>query len=152
MTALTLDGGAGQDAVIFLSCDIVVVKHGIIAELCDAVKALRPEIPVDSIIMNATHTHSSLDTAENDVVSPDGKFVYPNTKVRAFFVQRCAEAVVESWDSRAEGATYLATKRSQENKGYGTSLYCNWIGYEGGQEWVEGVLENLNELKKETET
>lgn len=51
-----------------------------------------------------------------------------------------------------DGATYLATKRSQENKGYGASLYCNWIGYEGGQEWVEGVLENLNELKKETET
>ena len=47
--------------------------------------------------------------------------------------------------------SYLATKRSQENKGYGASMYCNWAGYEGGQQWVEGVLYHLNQLKDEME-
>lgn len=45
------------------------------------------------------------------------------------------------------GGTYLATERSEKNKGYGASLFCNWIGHEGGQMWVEGVLEQLNEMK-----
>jgi len=49
------------------------------------------------------------------------------------------------------GGSYLATQRSQSNKGYGASLYCNWIGYEGGQQWVEGVLCHLNQMKEEVE-
>ena len=47
--------------------------------------------------------------------------------------------------------SYLATERSQRNKGYGASMYCNWAGHEGGQQWVEGVLMHLNELKKVVE-
>lgn len=50
-----------------------------------------------------------------------------------------------------EGGTYLATERSENNKGYGASLFCNWIGHKGGQQWVEGVLENLNEMKQQLE-
>jgi hypothetical protein len=46
---------------------------------------------------------------------------------------------------------YLGTKRSQENKGYGSNIYSNTVGYEGGQQWVEGVLEHLNMIKKDME-
>ena len=50
-----------------------------------------------------------------------------------------------------EGGTYLATERSEKNKGYGASLFCNWIGHKGGQQWVEAVLENLNQMKLQQE-
>jgi hypothetical protein len=28
-------------------------------------------------------------------------------------------------------------------------MYCNWVGFEGGQQWVEGMLEHLQELKQQ---
>ncbi len=45
-----------------------------------------------------------------------------------------------------EGGNYLATEKAKQNKGYSASLFCNMVSPEGGQEWVENVLEALNEM------
>ncbi len=45
-----------------------------------------------------------------------------------------------------EGGTYLPTERSVKNKGYGASIACNLVGFEGGQDLVEGTLRMLGEL------
>lgn len=48
-----------------------------------------------------------------------------------------------------EGGTYLPTERGVKNKGYSASIACNVVGFEGGQELVEGTLRMLNELKEQ---
>ena len=45
-----------------------------------------------------------------------------------------------------EGGTYLPTERGVKNKGYSASIACNVVGFEGGQQLVEGTLRMLNEL------
>ena len=45
-----------------------------------------------------------------------------------------------------EGGTYLPTERGVKNKGYSASIACNLVGFEGGQDLVEGTLRMLNEL------
>ena len=47
-----------------------------------------------------------------------------------------------------EGGRYLPTERGVKNKGYSASIACNIVGFEGGQELVEGTLRMLNELKE----
>jgi len=44
------------------------------------------------------------------------------------------------------GASYLATERAMEGKGYSASIFCNGVGAEGGQQYVEATLDALNEL------
>ena len=46
---------------------------------------------------------------------------------------------------------YLPTQRGNANKGYSASMYCNPIGFEGGQELVEYTLGVLNEMKEKDE-
>ena len=45
-----------------------------------------------------------------------------------------------------ENGRYLPTQRGKENKGYSASIFCNSVGPEGGQEWVEAVLQSLNTM------
>jgi len=102
-TALCVDGGAGQDCVIFCTCDVVVLRGGVIELTRKKVAALRPEIPVMNIIMGATHTHAGGGATDTPEKSPDGTPIYPGAKYREFFTDQCAEAIVEAWDTRAEG-------------------------------------------------
>ena len=102
-TALCVDGGAGQDTVIFCACD----REGFYADVVELVKArvkeMRPELPVQCIIMSCTHTHDGAEINDTPEMSPDGKPIYSGAKYREFFVQMCAEAICQAWDDRAEG-------------------------------------------------
>ena len=48
----------------------------------------------------------------------------------------------------AEDGNYLATERGKNNKGYSASLFCNMVSPEGGQQWVENILNNLTEMSE----
>jgi len=102
-TALCVDGGENQDKVIFCTCDIVVLRGGVIELTREKVSKMRPEIPVDAIIMGATHTHAGACVTDTPEKSPDGKEIYPGAKYREFFTDQCAAAICEAWDTRAEG-------------------------------------------------
>ena len=43
-------------------------------------------------------------------------------------------------------ASYMATERAMAGKGYSASIFCNQVGAEGGQQFVENALEMLQEL------
>lgn len=103
VTALCIDGGAGEDQVIFLSCDIVSIAGGIIEAVCAAVQAKCPQIPTDNIIMNATHTHASINLTKTPEKTPDGAYIYPGEESAKFFCSQAAEAVCQAWNSRKEG-------------------------------------------------
>lgn len=102
-TVLCVDGGEGQDKAFFCTCDVVVLRGGVIELTRKKVAALRPEIPTDAIIMGATHTHAGGALVETPEKTPDGQDIYPGTKYCEFFANQCAEAIVEAWDTRKEG-------------------------------------------------
>lgn len=103
VTALCVDGGEGQDAVIFCTCDVVVLRGNVIAITLDKVHAKNPEIPTDNIIMGATHSHSAGCIADTPAKSPDGAEIYPGAKYREFFTDMAAEAICEAWETRKKG-------------------------------------------------
>lgn len=98
-TALCVDGG--EDVVIFCTCDLVVLRGGVIAQTRARVAQLCPEIPVDKIIMGTTHTHAGGCVTDSPEQTPDGAPIHPGSQYRAFFANRCAEAIVQAWKDRA---------------------------------------------------
>ena len=103
VTALCVDGGEGQDKIIFLSCDIVTPWPGSLQPIRDKLKERRPEIPEEGFILNVTHTHSSLALAGSATKSVDGMDIFPGDKSRDIFCELAAQAIIEAWDTRAEG-------------------------------------------------
>jgi len=103
VTALCVDGGEGQDKVIFLSCDIVTPWVGILQPIRDKLKERRPEIPEEGFILNVTHTHSSISLAGSATQTPDGAPMFPGDKSREIFCEMAAQAIIEAWDTRTEG-------------------------------------------------
>ena len=76
VTALCVDGGEGQDKIIFISCDIVTPSAGILQPIRDKLKAMRPEIPEEGFILSVTHTHSSISLNAEATQTLDGKEMY----------------------------------------------------------------------------
>lgn len=102
-TALCVDGGAGQDAVIFLSADVATVYADTLKPIEDAARALDVSVPAHAIVYNATHTHTAPAVGGEMEVSPDGRPMFSGDRYREFFIRMCAEAVVEAWQNRREG-------------------------------------------------
>lgn len=170
VTALAVDGGEGQAQVIFLSCDLVNIPKGLLAQVQEAVAAMQPQICGEWIIMSATHTHAAASARKVQAVSPDGAYVYPAEKYRAYFAQKCAEAVVEAWNSRAEGGFaygygYAVVAHSRrvcyftDEKSFGSASRCVMYGntndptfshYEGGADHFLNALYTFDKNEKLT--
>ena len=104
VTALCVDGGEGQDKIIFISCDIVTPSKGILQPIRDKLKERRPEIPEEGFILNVTHTHSSVALTGDATKSVDGsRDLFPGVKTREIFCEKAAQAIIEAWDTRKEG-------------------------------------------------
>jgi len=98
------DGNRSSDFAIMVSCDIVVPPKILLQMVRNEVHKKMPDIDVNKIVLNATHTH----TAPVLVNDPDFWFRYeiPKTGVlqveeyRAFFVKRVTEAIAKAWKNR----------------------------------------------------
>lgn len=102
-TALCVDGGEGQKAVIFCSLDLITLGKNIVKETARRCKERHPEMPADAIILNATHTHSSIDYWSEEVVTPDGKKAITGPAVYEHVVGNIVDACCEAWTSRKPG-------------------------------------------------
>ncbi|OGV55678.1 MAG: hypothetical protein A2017_03085 [Lentisphaerae bacterium GWF2_44_16] len=100
VTALAISND--EDSVIFLSCDIVVMWSFMVKTIRAKVHKTNPAIPVEKIIMNATHTHEG-----GDVYEAEDPFEtlprMPGKEYQAFFSDRAADAIVEAWNKRQPG-------------------------------------------------
>lgn len=115
VTALVIDNGA--DLVVFLSADLVVIRSGLLNDVRAAVAARNPQIPVDKILMNATHTHTgashysdagsrlsnNTSTALPDEVPHDGVAIASGDAYRRFLAAQSADAICEAYAGRAPG-------------------------------------------------
>ena len=99
VNALAIDNG--EDSVIFVSADIVVLRNGILDATVEKLKTVAPEVPVEKIVLNATHTHAGpgvakfADQAEVEVMN--------EKETVGFIATRVAEAVAEAWRAKTPG-------------------------------------------------
>ena len=90
VTALVLDDGATP--LVLVSCDILGLGPEMVNPLLERLHREEPEIPVDNVILNGTHTHTSIPRKG------------PKDRAGQLFQDRVIEAVREAWAKRAPGA------------------------------------------------
>ncbi len=100
VTALAISGET--DTVIFLSCDVTIIRSFLVKMVREKVRMMNPAIPAEKIIMNATHTHTSGDLYEDEDLFETPPRM-PAKKYQEFFSEMAAEAVVEAWNKRQPG-------------------------------------------------
>jgi hypothetical protein len=117
LTVSTLVIDNGLDLVIFLSADLVVIRSGLLDEVRSKVAEINADIPVDKILMNATHTHTgashyadagsrmanNMSTALVTEVPHDGVEIASGDEYRHFLAAQAAEAICEAYATRAPG-------------------------------------------------
>lgn len=102
-TALCVDGGEGNDTVIFCSCDLEGLRCDFIERTKRKAREICSDVPVDGIVINVTHTHAGGDVSETPEIAPDGMRIFSGEEYRDFVTQQCAEAICEAWTTRALG-------------------------------------------------
>lgn len=101
LTALAIEGGAPQDAAIIISCDLVSTPPSLWQDVRDRLADKLPFISGDRILMNGTHTHTSLVIEDGSYDDPGGEVMSP-TECRHLVADRAVEAALEAWESRTE--------------------------------------------------
>ena len=102
-TVLCITGADGKDSAIFCSLDMLALRRDLLNMIREEVTRKLPQIPVDHILFNATHTHCGGFIEETAPTSPDGKTIYSGLKYRDFVVRQCADAILEAWSARKTG-------------------------------------------------
>lgn len=107
VTALALSND--DDAMLLLSCDATSVPEARVEVIRQRVMQLRPEIAVEKIVVNATHTHSTGDIS-GGMSRPGVDFpvdrsirIMPTEEYQEFFYRQAVDALVSAWDSRCPG-------------------------------------------------
>ena len=93
----------GQDAVIFVSADMVSIRGGLLDLVRAKLRAEAPDIPADKIVMNATHTHAG-PSFSNVAPAVPGLTYMPTGEIKDFLASQIAAAVIDAWKSRASGS------------------------------------------------
>ena len=102
VSALVIENG--DDAVIFASADMVSVQPEMLTMAQDILRKEAPEIPVDKIIANATHTHAGPSSNKVSRDYPRKVDFTPTDEMLDFLSRQLADAVKEAWNNRAEGS------------------------------------------------
>ena len=102
VTALVVDNG--DDTVIFAALDVVGVRDGLLDRVRGELRRRNPEIPVEKIILNATHTHSSLGTGFRKGDFPEMDVIASTEKIVDFLARKTVAAIETAWNSRQPGA------------------------------------------------
>ncbi len=143
VNALAIESNGEQ--LIMLSCDITGLSGRIVGMVRDKVRQMAPEIDVAKVIMNATHTHCTGDVNGIGMAVTGVDFPIPSSikyqkpgEYSLFFVQKCAEAIVEAWNNRAPGALawgygYAAVAHSRK------TWYFDDLSKRPGAETVSGM-------------
>ncbi len=154
-TALCLENDG--TAVVFCTLDLVNIRDGINSRVYEIVEKECPGLSHNNIIIGVTHTHAGPVLAETPETTPDGAPIYSGIKARDFVIERTAEAIIEAYKNRKEGAiafgygyavvghsrrsTYLVDRGSNEPDAaapnghaimYGLTNNPYFAGYEAG--------------------
>ena len=93
-----------KDSVIFVSLDIVSFSADTLKKVHAILKKEAPGIPVEKIILNASHTHAGPSSNVIPTDYPRQLKVTPTEEMQAWLARQVAEAVKEAWAKRAPGS------------------------------------------------
>ena len=99
VTAMAMESDPPGDSVIFLSCDLAFPSPKFIRAVREGVRGRFPYGVAQRIIVNATHTHTSLVLDDGFYQHPGGD-VMTSEECSALVIGRAVEAVVDAWESR----------------------------------------------------
>ena len=105
ITVLAMEDGSDQ--VFFISGDFTSITQELLTEVRAAVAEKTSAVDVKKIIFSATHTHTAPRYASHSIYDKaphDRVRIDPPEKYRKFLVDRVADAVMESYENRAEGS------------------------------------------------
>ncbi len=120
VTALVVD--SGEDYIIFLSADLVVIRSHLLDDIRASVSVKNSQIDPIKILMNATHAHTGpshysdtgwYEEGNGSVTSSicdvphDGIEIASGEEYRAFLADMASDAICEAWETRSEaGVAY----------------------------------------------
>lgn len=145
------NGDAGnKTSTIWVSLELVVIPDKLRDMIRASVQEALPEIDVNKIIINATHTHTGPSVREGRFILPEN--VTPVQETLEFLTQRVTEGIQKAWESRAPGSVSwgLGQAKVGENrravyedgsaKMYGKTNSPEFTGLEGYEDHDVNVL------------
>lgn len=109
-TVFVLESRQGDkvlDFVVMVSCDLVSIRGTIRADLRRKLAQRLPDLDVEKVILNATHTHTGA-VVEEGLYLIEGDDVMRPARYVEFLVERLTELVAEAWESRRAGGVSWA--------------------------------------------
>lgn len=110
--------GAGQDTVVFVSCDLIWISTKMWNQVRRAVENELPGFDGQKIILNGTHTHTA--PVIEDLTDEGAYFYYniPREKVtqvseyRQFLVSEISKGILRAWKDRKKGSITWGLERA----------------------------------------
>jgi hypothetical protein len=105
-TALALesrDGEKSLDQAIFVSCDLVSIREGVLDKVRQRLKDRLPGFDTQKIILNATHTHTAPVMLEGRYELPADGIIRP-AEYMELLADRVTDIAAKAWESRQVGA------------------------------------------------
>lgn len=93
--------GKKSEQTILISCDLVAIRKGVLEGFRAKLKQVEPEIDLDKIVINATHTHTAPVMNEGTYDIP--KDVIQPTAYREFLYDKLAKMTAKAWKNRKPG-------------------------------------------------
>jgi hypothetical protein len=102
LTALAIESAEPDTRVIWIACDLCNVPESLQQGVRERLARRLPDVPAESIILSATHTHDGPVLENGSYPHPGGEVMRPE-ECCAWVADRAAEAAVAAWESRAPG-------------------------------------------------
>lgn len=144
-------GERGVDQAVFVSCDLAVLRGGIVDVVRQRVKPRLADFDTGKLVMSATHTHSAPTAIEGVYELPKEGIMRPSEYFE-FLAGRLADGIVKAWQSRSPGtagwglghAVVAQNRRSVYADGhaqmYGKTNLPEFRGFEGYEDHGVEVL------------
>lgn len=107
VTALAIEGGDQTDCAILISCDLACISDGLQRAVRERLGRRLPSVPAEKILLDATHTHTSLVLEDGIYAHPGGEVMTPE-EGEAWVADHAADAAAQAWEGRAPHATAAA--------------------------------------------
>jgi hypothetical protein len=145
------DGSAVLDQAIIVSCDLVAIREGILADVRRRVRQRLADFDTEKLFLCATHTHTAPVMRESAYKLPDEGIMRPAAYVD-FLAEQLASAIQQAWSSRRPGsvgwglgyAQVALNRRSVYADGraqmYGATDRADFRGLEGYEDHGVEVL------------
>lgn len=163
----TLAIECGEDNAIFCACDLVSVSHILLEKVREILAEKYPNVPADSVVLSAIHTHtgpsyahrsdassvsgSALhilekympeDVSYDKLVEDDSSEMFHEEEAFLYIAERIAESAASAWNKRCVGKYASAFGRAAVGM-------CRRVCYDDGSAkmWGDTNAANFTELE-----